>query len=68
MAILDCDAHQGNGTASILADDPAVFTFSIHGARNFPSCKEASDLDIELPDGIGDADYPDSAAFRHIMI
>jgi acetoin utilization deacetylase AcuC-like enzyme len=60
VAILDCDVHQGNGTASILADDPAVFAFSIHGARNFPFCKKASDLDIELPDGIGDADYLDA--------
>ena len=55
--ILDCDVHQGNGTAAILADDPTVFTFSIHGANNFPFDKEASDLDIELPDGTGDADY-----------
>jgi acetoin utilization deacetylase AcuC-like enzyme len=57
IAILDCDVHQGNGTASILANDPTVFTFSIHGARNFPFRKETSDLDIELPDGTGDADY-----------
>lgn len=57
VAILDCDVHQGNGTAAILAENPTVFTFSIHGARNFPFRKEASDLDIELPDGCGDAAY-----------
>lgn len=55
--IVDADVHQGNGTASILRDDPAVFTFSIHGARNFPFDKENSDLDIELPDGCGDSAY-----------
>jgi acetoin utilization deacetylase AcuC-like enzyme len=57
VAIIDCDVHQGNGTAAILADDPTIFTFSIHGARNFPFHKERSDLDIELEDGTGDADY-----------
>lgn len=58
--ILDCDVHQGNGTASILAGDQSVFTFSIHAANNFPFEKEASDLDIELPDGTGDHDYLDA--------
>ena len=57
VAIIDCDVHQGNGTASILRGDDSVFTFSIHGARNFPFRKEASDLDIELPDGTGDEAY-----------
>ena len=57
VAIIDCDVHQGNGTASIFADDDSVFTFSIHGARNFPFAKEASDLDIDLPDGTGDDEY-----------
>lgn len=57
ILIVDCDVHQGNGTASILRDDPSIFTFSIHGARNFPFTKETSDLDIELPDGCGDAAY-----------
>jgi acetoin utilization deacetylase AcuC-like enzyme len=56
-AILDCDVHRANGTASIFADDPTVFIFSIHGVRNFPLRKETSDLDIELPDGTVDADY-----------
>ena len=57
VLVCDCDVHQGNGTAAILADDPSVFTFSIHGANNFPFRKEVGDLDIELPDGTGDADY-----------
>ena len=57
ILIVDCDVHQGNGTASILAGDDSAFTFSIHGARNFPFTKERSDLDIELPDGCGDAAY-----------
>ncbi|HET7731360.1 MAG TPA: histone deacetylase [Usitatibacter sp.] len=57
IAIVDCDVHQGNGTASIFAGDETVFTFSIHGARNFPFAKEASDLDIELRDGTGDDEY-----------
>ncbi len=55
--IIDCDVHQGNGTAAILADDPTLFTFSIHGAKNFPFRKEPSDLDVALPDNAGDADY-----------
>ena len=57
IAILDCDVHQGNGTAAILAKDPSVFTFSIHGEKNFPFHKEQSDLDIALPDGTGDDLY-----------
>jgi acetoin utilization deacetylase AcuC-like enzyme len=57
VAVIDCDVHQGNGTASILRGDDSVFTFSIHGARNFPFAKEAGDLDIELADGTGDAEY-----------
>ena len=60
VVVIDCDVHQGNGTAAILADDPTVFTFSIHGANNFPFTKEASDLDIELPDGTRDAAYLDA--------
>jgi len=55
--ILDLDVHQGNGTAAIFRKDESVFTFSIHGEKNFPLRKEASDLDIGLPDGTGDADY-----------
>jgi acetoin utilization deacetylase AcuC-like enzyme len=56
-AIVDCDVHQGNGTAAIMSGDPTVFTFSIHGARNFPFRKEPSDLDVELDDGADDAAY-----------
>ena len=57
ILVVDCDVHQGNGTASILAGDDSIFTFSIHGARNFPFTKESSDLDIELPDGCSDEAY-----------
>jgi len=57
ILIVDSDVHQGNGTASILAHEPRAFTFSIHGARNFPLRKEVSDLDIALPDGCGDSEY-----------
>lgn len=57
VAVIDCDVHQGNGTAAILRGDDRVFSFSMHGARNFPFEKECSDLDIELPDGTGDDDY-----------
>jgi acetoin utilization deacetylase AcuC-like enzyme len=57
VLIVDCDVHQGNGTAAILADDATIFTFSIHGARNYPFHKEQSDLDIALPDGTGDGAY-----------
>ena len=57
VAVIDLDVHQGNGTAAIFRDDPTVFTLSLHGARNFPFRKEASDLDVELPDGCGDDDY-----------
>ena len=57
VVIIDCDVHQGNGTAAILAGDDTIFTFSIHGAKNFPFHKERSDLDIALDDGAGDAEY-----------
>ncbi len=57
VLIVDCDVHQGNGTARILQNDPSIFTFSIHGAKNFPFRKEQSDLDVELPDGTGDEAY-----------
>ena len=57
VVIVDCDVHQGNGTAAILAGDPSIFTFSIHGDKNFPFHKEKSDLDIALPDGAGDDAY-----------
>lgn len=57
VAIVDCDVHQGNGTAAIFSGDTTVFTFSIHGAKNFPFHKEHSDLDLELDDGTEDAAY-----------
>jgi acetoin utilization deacetylase AcuC-like enzyme len=57
LVVLDCDVHQGNGTAAIFRDDDSVFTFSIHGAKNFPLRKVPSDLDVELPDGAGDGEY-----------
>lgn len=57
VAVVDLDVHQGNGTASIFRDDPTVFTLSLHGAKNFPFRKECSDLDVDLPDGCGDAEY-----------
>jgi acetoin utilization deacetylase AcuC-like enzyme len=55
--IIDCDVHQGNGTAFIFKDDQSVFTFSIHGAKNYPLFKEISNLDIELPDKTSDKEY-----------
>lgn len=57
VVILDLDVHQGNGTAAIFRDDPSVFTFSIHGEKNFPYHKEPSDMDIGLPDGATDEVY-----------
>ena len=57
IAVVDCDVHQGNGTAAIFRDDPTVFTFSMHGAKNYPFRKETSDLDVELPDGADDDEY-----------
>ncbi|MFG6449410.1 histone deacetylase [Roseateles sp. BYS180W] len=57
VLVIDLDVHQGNGTAAIFRDDPSVWTFSMHGERNFPFRKEASDLDVGLPDGCTDAPY-----------
>ncbi len=57
VAIIDLDVHQGNGTANIFSRDPSVFTLSLHGEKNFPFRKEASDLDVDLPDGCQDAAY-----------
>ena len=57
ILIIDLDVHQGNGTAQIFENSPEVFTFSMHGANNFPFRKEKSDLDIALPDGIADDEY-----------
>jgi acetoin utilization deacetylase AcuC-like enzyme len=55
--VIDLDVHQGNGTASIFAGDDSVFTFSMHGARNYPFHKVPGSLDVELEDGTGDAAY-----------
>ena len=55
--IVDCDVHQGNGTASMLADVPEITTFSMHGASNYPLHKEVSDVDVPLPDGTDDDVY-----------
>ena len=57
VLILDCDVHQGNGTAEIFAHDDSVFTMSIHGARNFPLRKFPSSLDVGLEDGTDDGEY-----------
>lgn len=59
VLVIDCDVHQGNGTAEITTGDASVFTFSIHGEKNFPFRKIPSDLDVGLPDGMGDEAYLD---------
>jgi acetoin utilization deacetylase AcuC-like enzyme len=61
-AIVDCDVHQGNGTATIFAGDHDTFTFSIHGAHNYPLFKAQSTLDVELRDGATDDEYLDVLA------
>jgi len=57
ILVVDLDVHQGNGTAKIFADNDRVFTFSMHGGKNYPLKKEQSDLDVPLPDGIDDKRY-----------
>ena len=57
ILIIDLDVHQGNGTAKLFEKQPAVFTFSMHGAHNYPFHKEQSDLDVPLKDGTGDSEY-----------
>ncbi len=57
IVVIDLDVHQGDGTAAIFAGDDSVFTLSLHGEKNFPFRKAASDLDVGLADGCGDADY-----------
>jgi len=61
-AIVDCDVHQGNGTATIFAGDKDTFTLSIHGANNYPLFKAQSTLDVELPDGTSDEEYLNTLA------
>jgi len=56
-AVIDLDVHQGNGTAAIFEEVEEVFTFSMHGERNYPLAKMRSNLDVPLPNGIGDAGY-----------
>lgn len=60
IMILDADVHQGNGTAAICSGDASIYTYSIHGEKNFPVKKEISDMDIELEDDTGDETYLDS--------
>jgi acetoin utilization deacetylase AcuC-like enzyme len=75
-AVVDLDVHQGDGTAAIFADDPDVFTFSMHGRNNYPLRKQRSRLDIDLPDGTGDDEYlrileealPEILAFEPDMV
>lgn len=57
IAVVDCDVHQDNGTAAIFRDDPAVFTFSMHGEKNYPFRKEVGDLDVTFADGATDDEY-----------
>ena len=57
VLVFDVDVHQGDGTAALLANTPGAFTCSIHCERNFPFEKQMSDLDVALPDGLGDEDY-----------
>jgi acetoin utilization deacetylase AcuC-like enzyme len=64
-AIVDCDVHQGNGTATIFAGDMDTFTFSIHGANNYPLFKAESTLDVELADGTSDTEYLETLA-KHL--
>jgi acetoin utilization deacetylase AcuC-like enzyme len=61
-AIVDCDVHQGNGTATIFSGDADTFTFSMHGANNYPLFKALSSLDVELPDGTSDDEYLETLA------
>jgi acetoin utilization deacetylase AcuC-like enzyme len=55
--VVDCDVHQGDGTAQLLGPDPDAFTLSLHGARNYPFDRIPSDLDVDLPSGTGDDAY-----------
>ena len=57
VLVVDCDVHQGDGTAQILGPDPDAFTLSLHGARNYPFERIPSDLDVDLPSGTGDDEY-----------
>jgi len=65
VAVVDFDVHHGNGNAELLAGDPGAFTFSMHGARNYPLQRPPSTLDVELPDRTGDEGYL-AALDRHL--
>jgi acetoin utilization deacetylase AcuC-like enzyme len=67
-AIVDCDVHQGNGTATIFENEDSVFTLSIHGAKNYPLFKARSSLDIELPDSTGDQEYLETLAHSLLAV
>lgn len=67
VLVIDLDVHQGNGTAELCTGDDSITTFSMHGARNYPAHKPASDLDVALPTGTGDAEYLDNLA-RHLPL
>ncbi len=60
--VVDCDVHQGDGTAELLLEDPTAFTLSIHAAANYPFHRATSDLDVDLPTGTGDDEYLSSLA------
>ena len=62
ILIVDCDVHQGDGTAALLAGRPDIFTLSIHAEKNFPVRKARSTVDVALPDGTGDAAYLEALA------
>ncbi len=64
--VIDCDVHHGNGTATVFAGDPAVFTISIHQYNNYPAEKPPSDIDIHLEDRTGDADYLIALSARYV--
>jgi acetoin utilization deacetylase AcuC-like enzyme len=69
VLVIDCDVHQGDGTADLLGDDPDAFTLSLHGARNYPFKRIPSDLDVDLESGTGDERYLEalSAALDHAL-
>jgi acetoin utilization deacetylase AcuC-like enzyme len=60
ILVIDLDVHQGNGTAAVCRGDDTIYTFSVHGAKNYPLRKETSDLDVELPDRTPDGPYLDA--------
>lgn len=62
VLVIDLDVHQGNGTAELCSGDDSIYTFSMHGARNYPARKPDSNLDVALPSGTGDAEYLDTLA------